>query len=70
MYYYFSGDMRAFTLCLARCTYEDINISVSVDDLRTPLHLACATGNLAMAQLLIWVSNTMLFMIEQIIFID
>lgn len=25
------------------------------EDLRTPLHLACATGNLAMAQLLIWV---------------
>ncbi|XP_034945178.1 centaurin-gamma-1A [Chelonus insularis] len=48
------GDMRAFTLCLARCTYEDINISVSNEDLRTPLHLACATGNLAMAQLLIW----------------
>ncbi|XP_015123705.1 centaurin-gamma-1A [Diachasma alloeum] len=48
------GDMRAFTLCLARCTYEDVNISVSAEDLRTPLHLACATGNLAMAQLLIW----------------
>ncbi|XP_012276658.1 centaurin-gamma-1A isoform X2 [Orussus abietinus] len=48
------GDMRAFTLCLARCTHEDINISVSAEDLRTPLHLACATGNLAMAQLLIW----------------
>ncbi|KAI4495562.1 hypothetical protein M0802_008574 [Mischocyttarus mexicanus] len=48
------GDMRAFTLCLARCSYEDINISVSTEDLRTPLHLACATGNLAMAQLLIW----------------
>lgn len=48
------GDMRAFTLCLARCNYEDINISVSTEDLRTPLHLACATGNLAMAQLLIW----------------
>lgn len=48
--------MRAFTLCLARCTYEDINMSVSNEDLRTPLHLACATGNLAMAQLLIWVN--------------
>lgn len=48
------GDMRAFTLCLARCNYEDINMSVSTEDLRTPLHLACATGNLAMAQLLIW----------------
>ncbi|KAK2580876.1 hypothetical protein KPH14_005948 [Odynerus spinipes] len=48
------GDMRAFTLCLAKCSYEDINISVSREDLRTPLHLACATGNLAMAQLLIW----------------
>ncbi|XP_012268119.2 centaurin-gamma-1A isoform X2 [Athalia rosae] len=48
------GDTRAFTLCLARCTNEDINISVSAEDLRTPLHLACATGNLAMAQLLIW----------------
>ncbi|KAK1126347.1 hypothetical protein K0M31_004974 [Melipona bicolor] len=48
------GDMRAFTLCLARCSYEDINMPVSMEDLRTPLHLACATGNLAMAQLLIW----------------
>ncbi|XP_066583688.1 centaurin-gamma-1A isoform X2 [Prorops nasuta] len=48
------GDMRAFTLCLTRCSYEDINMSVSAEDLRTPLHLACATGNLAMAQLLIW----------------
>ncbi|XP_012233441.1 centaurin-gamma-1A isoform X1 [Linepithema humile] len=48
------GDMRAFTLCLARCNNEDINISVSTEDRRTPLHLACATGNLAMAQLLIW----------------
>ena len=47
--------MRAFTLCLARCSYEDINMPVSMEDLRTPLHLACATGNLAMAQLLIWV---------------
>ncbi|XP_051170154.1 centaurin-gamma-1A isoform X1 [Leptopilina boulardi] len=48
------GDMTAFTLCLTRCNYEDINSSVSAEDLRTPLHLACATGNLAMAQLLIW----------------
>ncbi|XP_015603346.1 centaurin-gamma-1A isoform X2 [Cephus cinctus] len=48
------GDMRAFTLYLAKCSYEDINMSVSEQDLRTPLHLACATGNLAMAQLLIW----------------
>lgn len=54
--------MRAFTLCLARCNYEDINISVSTEDLRTPLHLACATGNLAMAQLLIWVRVSFLFM--------
>ncbi|XP_014470651.1 PREDICTED: centaurin-gamma-1A isoform X1 [Dinoponera quadriceps] len=49
------GNMRVFTFCLTRCSYEDINMPVNEpEDLRTPLHLACATGNLAMAQLLIW----------------
>ncbi|XP_019699185.1 centaurin-gamma-1A isoform X2 [Harpegnathos saltator] len=49
------GNMRVFTFCLARCTHQDINMPVNEpEDQRTPLHLACATGNLAMAQLLIW----------------
>ena len=62
--------MRAFTLCLARCNYEDINVSVSAEDLRTPLHLACATGNLAMAQLLIWVSKILFFISELIYYFE
>lgn len=48
--------MKAFVLALARCSTDDVNATVSARDLRTSLHLACAMGNLAMAQLLIWVS--------------
>lgn len=49
--------MKALILLLAHATSEHINTTVSTRDLRSPLHLACACGNLAIAQLLIWVSN-------------
>lgn len=48
--------MKAIIHALARSSIEDINSTVSARDLRTSLHLACAIGNLAIAQLLIWVS--------------
>lgn len=51
------SDMKALVLALARCSTDDVNATVSARDLRTSLHLACAMGNLAMAQLLIWVSS-------------
>lgn len=47
--------MKALILLLAHATSEHINTTVSTRDLRSPLHLACACGNLAVAQLLIWV---------------
>lgn len=49
--------MKALILLLAHATSEHINTTVSTRDLRSPLHLACACGNLAVAQLLIWVCN-------------
>lgn len=52
----FRSDMKALVLALARCSTDDVNATVSARDLRTSMHLACAMGNLAMAQLLIWVS--------------
>lgn len=52
--------MKALILLLAHATSEHINTTVSTRDLRSPLHLACACGNLAIAQLLIWVSKTFL----------
>ncbi|KAG8231467.1 hypothetical protein J437_LFUL000184 [Ladona fulva] len=49
------SDMKAVALLLAHSNSpEHVNTTVSAVDLRTPLHLACAMGNLAMAQLLIW----------------
>lgn len=48
--------MKAIVLLLARSTSECVNTTVSPRDLRTPLHLSCAIGNLAISQLLIWVS--------------
>lgn len=63
--------MKALVLALARCSTDDVNATVSARDLRTSLHLACAMGNLAMTQLLIWV-NIFPFVIkiieQQIIF--
>lgn len=55
------SDMKSITLLLANTTLEHINSTVSARDLRTPLHLACAIGNLAIAQLLIWVISIFLF---------
>lgn len=48
------SDMKAIIILLANATAEHINSTVSSRDLRTPLHLACAIGNLAISQLLIW----------------
>lgn len=47
--------MKSITLLLGHSTNEHINCTVNSRDLRTPLHFACAIGNLAIAQLLIWV---------------
>lgn len=51
-----SSNMKAIVLILAYVSSEQVNTTVSARDLRTPLHLACAMGNLAIAQLLIWVN--------------
>ncbi|XP_055372148.1 centaurin-gamma-1A [Condylostylus longicornis] len=48
------SDMKTIILVLAKMSHDQVNSTVSTRDLRTPLHLACATGNLAIAQLLIW----------------
>ena len=48
-------DVKSFVTHLARIEPEQINGTISNRDQRTPLHLACATGNLAFVQLLIWV---------------
>ncbi|XP_058452881.1 centaurin-gamma-1A isoform X2 [Malaya genurostris] len=48
------SDMKAIIILLANASQEHINSTVSSRDLRTPLHLACAIGNLAISQLLIW----------------
>lgn len=48
------ADMKSIVLLLACSIPEEINATVSLRDLRTPLHLACAIGNLAIVQLLIW----------------
>lgn len=49
--------MKSLALLLAHANSDQVNTCVSSRDLRTPLHLACSTGNLAVAQLLIWVSG-------------
>lgn len=54
----FRSNMKALILLLAHATSEHINATVSTRDLRSPLHLACACGNLAIAQLLIWVRSS------------
>lgn len=48
--------MKLIVLILAHTNTQFVNVTVSPRDLRTPLHLACAIGNLAISQLLIWVS--------------
>ena len=53
----FRSDMKSIVLILANANAEVTNANVSPRDVRTPLLLACAIGNLAIAQLLIWVSR-------------
>ncbi|XP_053672946.1 centaurin-gamma-1A [Anopheles nili] len=48
------SDMKSIIILLANATNEHINSTASNRDLRTPLLLACAIGNLAISQLLIW----------------
>lgn len=54
-------DMKNLILLLAHSKKEHVNTTISPRDLRTPLHFACATGNLAISQLLIWVGFFTLF---------
>jgi Arf-GAP/GTPase/ANK repeat/PH domain-containing protein 1/3 len=53
-----SSNMKAIVHVLAAANTEQVNSTVGPRDLRSPLHLACAMGNLAVAQLLIWVSGS------------
>ncbi|XP_075150469.1 centaurin gamma 1A [Haematobia irritans] len=48
------SDIKSIILILANATPEVTNANVSPRDVRTPLLLACAIGNLAISQLLIW----------------
>ncbi|KAJ8961517.1 hypothetical protein NQ318_014767 [Aromia moschata] len=48
------SNVKAIIHVLARTNVQEVNTTVGPRDLRTPLHLACAMGNLAIAQLLIW----------------
>ena len=44
-------------LSLAHANQNDVNAIINHRDSRTPLQLAASLGNLAIAQLLIWVSK-------------
>ncbi|KAH8377844.1 hypothetical protein KR093_007449 [Drosophila rubida] len=48
------ADIKSIVSILAHCQSEVTNANVSARDVRTPLLLACAIGNLAIAQLLVW----------------
>ena len=52
----YRADVKTVALLLARAGIEDVNCTVGPRDLRTPLHLASALGNLALVQLLLWVN--------------
>ncbi|VEN63274.1 unnamed protein product, partial [Callosobruchus maculatus] len=49
-----ASNVKGIVNVLARANAQEVNTTVGTRDLRTPLHLACAMGNLAVAQLLIW----------------
>ena len=50
------ADIKTVLMVLARAGADDVNATISARDARTPLHLAASFGNLAITQLLIWVS--------------
>lgn len=50
-----ASNIKQIVQVLAHCNSDHVNTTVAPRDMRTPLHLACAMGNLAIAQLLIWV---------------
>lgn len=54
------SDLKTVAMILARAGPEDVNCSVAVRDLRTPLHLASTLGSLALVQLLLWVRHLIL----------
>lgn len=49
-----ASNIKNILQVLAQASAEHVNSTVGPNDLRSPLHLACAMGNLAVAQLLIW----------------
>ncbi|CAH1997408.1 unnamed protein product [Acanthoscelides obtectus] len=49
-----ASNIKGIINVLARANAQEVNTTVGTRDLRTPLHLSCAMGNLAVAQLLIW----------------
>jgi hypothetical protein len=64
-FFIYRTDMKSIVLLLAHAAVEQVNSCVSARDLRTPLHLSCAIGNLPIAQLLIWVSHPFFFYLHQ-----
>lgn len=58
-----ASDIKKIIHILAIASTEEVNSSVSARDLRTPLHLSCAMGNLAISQLLLWVILLFIFII-------
>jgi hypothetical protein len=50
-------NLKALLLVLAHCMDKDVNATLSMEDQRTPLHLACSIGSPEMTQLLLWVSE-------------
>ncbi|CAH1131570.1 unnamed protein product [Ceutorhynchus assimilis] len=49
-----SSNIKSIIHVLGLANTQQVNTTVGPRDLRTPLHLACAMGNLPVAQLLIW----------------
>ncbi|KAH1022304.1 hypothetical protein HUJ04_011726 [Dendroctonus ponderosae] len=49
-----ASNVKSIVHVLALANTQQVNTTVGPRDLRTPLHLACAMGNLSIAQLLIW----------------
>ncbi|KAL1140848.1 hypothetical protein AAG570_000776, partial [Ranatra chinensis] len=50
----YRGDIKGVVESLAHGDADLVNTTINAKDSRTPLHLACAVGNLPIAQLLLW----------------